>query len=96
MGRAAVVCVLSLCCACEAGELSGDTGVGQASSPWDAASAPDASGPDAALTVSVSGWAREVMPDNDIAPAFQDYAGPLVGGLPTIGRLSDLPVLRKV
>ena len=34
--------------------------------------------------------------DNDIQPAFQDYAGPLVGELPRIGRLSDLPVLRKV
>jgi 6-phosphofructokinase 1 len=34
--------------------------------------------------------------DNDIQPSFQDYAGPLAGVLPTIGRLSDLPVLRKV
>jgi 6-phosphofructokinase 1 len=34
--------------------------------------------------------------DNDIAPSFEDYAAPLTGPLPTIGRLSDLPVLRRV
>ena len=27
--------------------------------------------------------------DNDITPAFLDYARPLVGDLPRLGRLSD-------
>ncbi len=30
--------------------------------------------------------------DNDVAPAFLEYVRPLVGSLPTIGRLSDFPV----
>jgi hypothetical protein len=30
--------------------------------------------------------------DNDVTQAFLDYARPLVGALPVMGRLSDHPV----
>jgi 6-phosphofructokinase 1 len=33
--------------------------------------------------------------DNDIAPAFLDYARPLVGALPEIARLSDFAVAKR-
>lgn len=44
--------------------------------------------------------ARETRPmepelirgDNDVSPAFMDYVKPLVGELPTLARLSDLPL----
>ncbi|MDF1839663.1 MAG: 6-phosphofructokinase, partial [Planctomycetota bacterium] len=42
----------------------------------------------------------KVMPENflegdhDVSPAFLEYLRPLVGDLPKIGRLSDLPVPR--
>jgi 6-phosphofructokinase 1 len=34
--------------------------------------------------------------DNDIAPAFLDYARPLVGALPQTARLSDIPIAKKL
>jgi len=36
--------------------------------------------------------ARYIQGDSDVAPAFLDYARPLVGALPEPGRLSDFPV----
>jgi 6-phosphofructokinase 1 len=34
--------------------------------------------------------------DNDVAPAFLEYARPLAGKLPTAARLSDLPVAKRL
>jgi ATP-dependent phosphofructokinase / diphosphate-dependent phosphofructokinase len=39
---------------------------------------------------------RFLAGDNDVSPAFLDYARPLVGPLPVKGRLSEVPVARRL